>query len=93
MYKERNHSMQLSIPHSVYGESIYFISTPIRAWLHEHGFNYSYCGNSQWGNGYTDGVSNVVYEYTVYNINPEDATLFGIHFPDVKIYLSRQCHV
>ena len=91
MYKDPNlHAMQLNVPHSVYGECTYFIPKPLLKWLYEYDLKYFYCGGNSWGNGYTNGVSNADSTYIVNNIQPDDATAFGIQFPQVKIHLSKQ---
>lgn len=93
MHKDPNsYSMSLTVPHSVYGACTYFIPESMKAWLYQHGLErYSYCGGNLWGNGYTNGVTNADSVYMVYNIQPEDATAFGIQFPRVKIYLGVPC--
>jgi hypothetical protein len=92
MYKDPNlHSMQLTVPQSVYGECTYFAPKPISEWLYGNGCEqWGYVGSSAWGNGYTDGVSNATSNYMVYNIHPEDATAFRIQFPQVKVHLGKQ---
>ena len=91
MYKDPNlHSMQLNVPHSVYGACSFFMPTKMQEWLRKYNLRADYCGGNSWGNGFTNGVSNVDSTYMVNNIHPDDATAFGIQFPKVKIHLSKQ---
>jgi hypothetical protein len=93
MYKEPySYSMQLRVPHSIYGPCTYFIPKPLLEWLAENNMKeWGYCGGESWGDGFTNGVNNQTSTYMVYNIQPEDATAFKIHFPNVKIYIAEPC--
>ena len=91
MYKDPTlHSMQLNVPHSVYGACTYFIPTVIREWLSSYGVIAYYCGGNSWGDGFTNGVANSDSTYMVYNIQPYDATAFKIHFPFIKVHTGKQ---
>jgi hypothetical protein len=92
MYKDPNsYSMQLQVPHSIYGACTYFIPIPLLEWLTKNDLKeWGYCGGTSAGNGFTDGVDNRASTYMIYNIKPEDATAFGIQFPHVRIHLSKQ---
>ena len=56
--------------------------------IEKMGGEYGYVGRSGGGGGYTNGVSNVYYVFMVSIPCPEDATVFKIHFPECKIYVS-----
>ena len=91
MYKDPSlHAMQLTVPHSVYGECTYFAPKSVEEWLAGYNLSPQYCGGGSWGDGYTNGVTNHTSTYLVYNIQPDDATAFGIQFPTIKIHLSKQ---
>ena len=92
MYQDPNlHCMQITVPHSLYGRCTYFAPKKITDWLFGNEINdYGYAGEESWGDGFTNGISNATSTYMVYNIQPEDATAFGIQFPQVRVYLGKQ---
>lgn len=83
-------SMQVSVPHSVYGHCEYFMPKPLRAWIVAHGLDNTFVGGSCTGNGYTDGVTNRESTYMVYNIDKTDALSFKIMFPKCRVHISEQ---
>ena len=54
--------------------------------IEKMGGKYGYVGNSS--DGYTNGAPNTYYVFMVLIPCPEDATIFKIHFPECKIYVS-----
>ena len=92
MHKDPNlHFMQISIPQSIYGECTYIIPKVFVEWFAQQDIkNWGYSSSESWGDGYTNGLSNKTSTYMVYNIHPEDATLFKIFFPTVRVYTGKQ---
>lgn len=84
------YSIQISVPHSVYGACTYFIPEEISDWLHRYNLKYGYVGGSSWGNGFTNGVTNQTSNYMVYNTRQGDALAFRMQFPHCKLYQSEQ---
>lgn len=83
-------SMQIAVPHSVYGACEYFMPVVLRTWIIEHSLNYWYISGESWGNGYTDGITNQESVYVVNNIHESDALVFKIQFPKCKINVCKQ---
>jgi hypothetical protein len=83
--------LQFRIPESVYGPCLYLVPKEISNWFTANGLSYpSYTGSNLSGNGFTDGVSNKEYSYSVYNVHPGDAILFKFEFPHIKVRLATQ---
>jgi len=81
------YSMQIDVPHSVYGLCDYFLPKKIEDWLTKHGLNYSHSGVSSWGDGYTNGISNNESHYVIRYMEKEDGSAFQIMFPDCKVHI------
>lgn len=84
--------MQIEVPKWKYGDCEWFLPDEMRGWLKNLGLKYSYGGYSLSGNGVdeTTGRSTVYYTCMVWNCKAEDATAFGIQFPECKLYVSEQ---
>ena len=90
-------SMQIDVPHSVYGSCTHFMPDELIDWIRatlmlvEGEFvDYRYCGAGSWGDGFTNGITNQESTYMVNNIHEEDATAFRIMFPRCKVHVSKQ---
>ena len=85
-------SMQVEVPEWKYGKCDWFIHGHMHEWLREMGLDYSWAGSTSTGNGKdeTTGRSTVYFTYMVRNCEEEDASAFGIQFPECKIYVCKQ---
>jgi hypothetical protein len=85
--------MHIGVPVSVYGECSWLVPLSISEWFLRNNLRYpSYCGSTMSGDGYTDGVSNKIVSYVVYDVRPDDTTAFKIQHPKVSIYVAKQTH-
>jgi hypothetical protein len=81
------HSMQITIPHSVYGFCEYFLPAVIEKWFSENGIRHpGYAGSNSSGNGFTAGTTNKESVYMVYDIHENDPVAFKIQFPHIKVH-------
>jgi len=91
MKKDPNlHSMQINVPHSVYGECKYWMPKVLGLWLAERKLQYSLCSQSSGGDGTTNGITNVESHYMVCNIEEVDGLAFKIMFPKCGVHICKQ---
>ncbi len=83
-------SMQVTVPHSEYGECQFFIPPVIYNWCAEYGLEYRYVRGISQGSGYTNGVTNCESIYMVDGITETDAIAFKIQFPECKVVVAGQ---
>jgi len=82
--------MQVNVPHWKYGTCDYFMPKEMAAWLRNLGLDYTLVGGSSWGDGTTNGRSNVESVYMVHNIQEPDSSAFQIQFPECHLYVCKQ---
>lgn len=80
-------AMQIDVPCSEYGECTFIMPVILQAWLVKRALRGKFCGTQSWGDGYTNGVTNVTATYMVYNIDEEDASAFKLMFPKCKVHV------
>ena len=86
MGKKMNYSMQVDVPHHVFGANTYFAAPEISSWLYVNKLTYRYCGMSSSGCGLGEnGLSNYKSHYIVEHIHETDATAFQLKFPECKV--------
>lgn len=90
-------SMQLDVPHSVYGRCFHIMPDELIDWirgtmgLQDGEFvNYEFVGETTHGDGFTNGISNRETVYMVYGLKEEDGSAFKLLFPKCKIHMSQQ---
>ena len=84
------HSMQIDVPHSVYGKCTYFIPSELNSWLLARNLRYSLCHQSSSGDGFTNGVTNIKSHYMVNNIEEVDGLAFKIMFLACGVHICKQ---
>lgn len=90
-------SMQINVPHSVYGSCTHFMPDDLIDWirstmnLQEGEFvDYRYSGGTSGGDGFTNGVTNQETVYMVYKLKEHDGLAFKIQFPKCGVHMSQQ---
>lgn len=83
-------SMQITVPHSEYGECQYFMPTILRDWIVAHGLDNQYCGGGSWGDGFTNGITNRTSVYMVRDVQEVDGVAFKLLFPKCDVFVCPQ---
>lgn len=90
-------SMQINVPHSVYGYGRHMMPDALIDWLREmlnkqegEFVNYHFVGFTTSGNGFTDMVTNQESIYMVYDLKEEDGLAFKIQFPKCRVHICQQ---
>lgn len=84
------YSMQIDVPHSVYGNFGGIIHPELSGWLQARGLRFRLSHQSSSGDGMTNGATNCRSHYIVNNIEESDGLVFQIMFPKCKVHISKQ---
>ena len=82
--------IQLAIPHSVYGFSTYSPPGHINQWLEANNLRGEYVGSQLNGDGYTNGVSNMMSVYIIQGAQETDGLALAIQFPECRLHVRKQ---
>lgn len=88
-------SIQINVPHSVYGRCEYMMPDDLIDWIREtlnlqdgQFVDYGYVGGTITGDGYTNGITNRESVYMVRNMYKEDALAFKLTFPECFVHIA-----